>query len=138
MERTIRFYPAYDKRDADPKKNFGVHGVDMRWLLKGELGAVQFVVYTNWYLSLIGDLMFSSDKISPPMPADRGYHSPVPLYDDQSIVSESCEYLDGKPCYYDGSGLAAEDLFNTLIKEGDEAVWKELEEYYTHTFGELK
>lgn len=147
MERIITFEPAYDKRDPNPRKNYGIHGVTLRFVLKGDKGAVQFVIYTNWMLphvtqELVHKASSKSDITSYiescflPMPADRGYHSLTPRYEDQSIVSESCEYLDGKPCYYDGSGLAAEDIYKRLVSEGDSAVWEELEAYYKQTFEE--
>lgn len=50
MEKIIKFAPAYDKRHSDPKKNYGVHGVELKFILKGEEGAVQFVIFTNWML----------------------------------------------------------------------------------------
>ena len=49
MEKIVKFYPAFDRR-KDPKGNYGIHGVDMRMILKGDKGAVQFVLYTNWHL----------------------------------------------------------------------------------------
>lgn len=49
-----------------------------------------------------------------------------------------CEYLNGKPCYYDGSSLNAEKYMDILISQGDEALWEALEKYYCETFGELK
>lgn len=30
FQEITQFTPAYDKRDPDPKKNFGVHGVSLR------------------------------------------------------------------------------------------------------------
>ena len=68
------------------------------------------------------------------MPADLGYHSLKPTYEEQSICTESCEYLDGKPCYYDGSGLNAKRIYNILVNEGDSGVWKELENFYNEIF----
>lgn len=149
MERIITFEPAYDKRDPNPRKNYGIHGVNLRFVLKGDKGAVQFVIYTNWMLPHVTQELLhkasGKELISRyieftflPMPADRGYHSPVPMYEGQSIVSDSCEYLDGKPCYYDGSGLTAEDIYKRLVAEGDSAVWEELESYYKQTFGEAQ
>jgi len=43
LERIIQFTPAYDKR---PK--YGIHGVNLRFLLKGPKGAIQFLLFTNW------------------------------------------------------------------------------------------
>lgn len=50
LTREISFSPAYDKRHIDPSKDYGIHGVEMRWYVKSSEGAVQFVVYTNWML----------------------------------------------------------------------------------------
>ncbi len=44
-----------------------------------------------------------------------------------------CHIL-GVPCYYDGSGLAAEKVFRILCDEGSDGVWKYLEEYYMNVF----
>lgn len=175
FQEIVDFYPAYDKRDPDPKKNYGIHGVELRMVLKGPLGAVQFVLYTNWQLPhvtkenreriKIGILTdtFMADLLEP-MPADLGCHSPKPLYEGQlpmgaerfdwdkkeTLHGETgdieiptrvktdtftpCEYLDGGPCYYDGSTLNAERIFNVLIAEGSAGVWRELRKYYEEIF----
>lgn len=132
MERITEFTPAYDKRNPDPSQNYGIHCVDLRMILKGERGAVQFVLYTGWYPKHLQKEMPNGI-----LPADLGYHSHKPMWDGQP-AQENCRYLDGKPCYYDGSGLNAERIFDILLEEGGEAVWKELEEYYIELFGELK
>jgi hypothetical protein len=143
MERKITFRPAFDKRDSNPSKNYGVHGVDMLWYIKGELGVVDFVVYTNWHLPHIEELNDSrNDSQFPhlnchPQPANVGYHSRVPKYKGQTRSVFDCTLLGGD-CYSDGSGLYAEELYDILVREGDEAVWKKLEEYYKQTFGELR
>lgn len=143
MEKIVTFSPAFDKRDPNPSKNYGIHGVDLRMVLKGDKGAVQFVLYTNWHLphvqeelnqKVIGQDKIYISAILNPQPADLGYHSPAPRYEGQSICSQSCEYLDGKPCYYDGSGLNAEKIYEVLLKEGSDGVWKELENYYKELF----
>jgi len=142
MEKIVKFYPAYDKRNPDPSKNYGIHGVDLRMILKGEKGAVQFVLYTNWHLpyvqeelnkNAIGKDLYYISSLNP-LPADLGYHSLTPTYEGQSICTESCEYLDGKPCYYDRSGLNAERIYEVLLNEGSDGVWRELEKYYNELF----
>lgn len=45
-----------------------------------------------------------------------------------------CEWL-GKPCYCDGSALAAEEYMNVLVKEGSDKIWEMLEKEYKQTFG---
>jgi len=139
VKRIVEFSPAFDKRHPDPKKNYGIHGVELRMILKGKLGAVQFVLYTNWQLPHV--TKESRKELSPdkyclfePLPADLGYHSPKPIYEGQSAQSSSCEYLDGKPCYYDGSGLNAHRVYEILLEKGSDGVWAELESYYKETF----
>ena len=56
----------------------------------------------------------------------------------QTPISNSCQYLDGRPCYYNGSSLNAERIYEVLLREGDEGVQRELEDYYSETFGEIK
>lgn len=162
MEKLTTFLPAFDKRNPDPKKNYGIHGVELRMVLKGELGAVQFVLYTNWQLPNVTEE--SRSEMTPekyflyePRPADLGYHSPKPIYEGQlptgvrDVYDENyekkigtegtptpCVYLDGKPCHYDGSGLNAKGTYNTLLEKGSDGVWKELEDWYVELFGELK
>lgn len=132
MERITEFTPAWDRRDPDPNKNYGIHGVELRMVLKGKLGAVQFVLYTNWYLPHIQKEL----SIDSPIPADLGYHSPTPKYSDQP-ARDNCPYLDGAPCYYDGSGLNAQRIYDVLLTKGSDGVWKELEDYYIELFGSL-
>lgn len=143
-EKIITFSPAYDGRDSDPKKNYGIYGVDLRFVLKGEKGAVQFVLFTNWQLphvteeflgKRIGDLLDIKVRFLP-LPADVGYHSLKPMYKGQK-PTKNCPYLDGKPCYYDGSGLRAKDVYEILLEKGSEGVWNELKEYYKETFKEV-
>lgn len=141
--RIITFDPAFDRRSSDPKKDYGIHGVNLRCVLKGPLGAVSFVLYTNWQLpevtkELAGRHYEAIDGdphwMERPMPADIGYHSPVPMYEGQSINREACEFLDGRPCYHDGSGLNAQKYYEILLREGSDGLWAALETYYHRTF----
>jgi hypothetical protein len=138
MERLVTITAAFDKRHANPSKNYGVHGCELRMVLKGELGATQFVLYTGWMLPHVAEEFKAKKYVNEPMPADLGYHSPTPMYEGQEQINDSCEYLDGKPCYYDGSGLNAEPAFGVLLEGGSDALWGFLEEYYIERFGELK
>ena len=235
LERIIKFAPAFDKRDPDPKKNYGTHGVELKMVVKGSKGAVQFVLFTNWQLphvtkesenrlcakieemfrkrsaaentvitadmpdgikSLINEVnsvaihieQSLEEEISlqlhcfwQPCPADLGYHSRVPMYEGhtaigsvkyntkqsvelyEGLIKENllesmseeeklnilipertetgtftpCDYLDGAPCYYDGSGLNADRIYKILLTEGSDGVWRELEEYYEEIFKDI-
>ena len=134
MERIIKLEAGYDKRDPDPNKNYGIHGVNLRMVLKGSKGAVQFLLYTGWMVPSARETGGYSETAKY-IPADLGYHSLMPMRDSDTPMSEPCEFLDGKPCYYDGSSLAAGRIFNVLTEEGDEGVWRELTAYYAEIFG---
>jgi hypothetical protein len=103
-------------------------------------------------------LELKNDFLIQPLPADLGYHSPGPMYEGQEPIRHIyksmkvvdgvmippiygdpviCPYLEGDvPCYYDGSGLNAQDIYKILIRDGIEAVWAELKDYHESTFGE--
>lgn len=212
FQEIVQFSPAYDRRSPDPKKNYGIHGVELGMVLKGPKGAVQFLLFTNWQLphvtaeidkrtieaisaatkpkrrvarwngvhpdQIAGILNAVETAIVPyeegerqlrcfhrPLPADLGCHSPKPMYPDQKPMGAEkfdfdhmetlkglsgdikiptmvetgtftpCEYLDGHACYYDGSTLNAERIYQVLLTEGSAGVWRELREYYDSTFG---
>lgn len=125
--RIVEIDPSFDKRNS----GHGIGSAMLRMILKGEEGAVQFVMMTGWYLESIN---LGLGSMRDPMGFDLGYHSPKPMYEDQKIVRDDCPYLDGKPCYYDGSSLRAEEVTKTLIEEGHEAVWNRLEKEYDRRF----
>lgn len=145
LERVIEFYPAYDRRP----EGYGVHGVDLLMLVKGPLGAVQFLLSTGWMLPETLGLPPEYDWRQSsaynrllgkqpthdlyPMPTDLGYHSPKPMYPDQQPIADECPYLGG-PCYYDGSGLNAGMPFYALLRGGSDGVFEYLEGYYRDTF----
>jgi hypothetical protein len=143
FEKLITLSPAYDKRHSDPKKNYGIHGVDLKFVLVGDEGATQFLVFTNWYLPHVSKELLAKassnreiELFFTPLPADIGYHSKTSHYVGQEPIEQECEYTKGI-CYYDGSGLAAERVYKVLLEEGDEGVWRELEDYYNDIFGGL-
>ena len=138
MERRIEFYPAYDKRDPDPTKSYGIGSVMVRFLLIGERGAIQFLFSSGWVLPHVAKEYEAmpgrnvADCLKP-MGFDLGYHSHTPMYEGQELQDENCDVLGG-PCYYDGSGLAADEVLQILITEGHDAVWERLEQEYTRRF----
>jgi hypothetical protein len=138
LERIVEFTPAFDKRDPNPRKNYGIYGVELRFVVKGGAGAVQFLIFTNWHLPKVRESMVNRkyhhatdlEVLFSPVPVGVSYHSKFPRYPDQEISTKECEYCGGQPCYFDGSSLNAEKVFSLLVEKGDEAVWEFLEEYY--------
>lgn len=160
FERIVKFSPAYDGRppqkgglkewrtknmepdDGTDKTNYGIGSVQIRFVLKGPKGAIQFLVGTDWYPPHVQQATFDNPRAwrntyfqIRPDGWDVGYHSLTPMYDGQNTVSDSCEYLDGKPCYYDGSSLRADTwVKEILLKEGSDGVWKAMEKEYVVRF----
>jgi len=139
FERSVAFEPGHDcirfecvngSPDCKPGAggSHGIHGMQIRWILKGEKGAVQFLLFAGW-LPEPTQLDFS--KVRPAMPADLGYHAREPHYAGHS--STKCDLL-GAECYSDGSGLNAHEPFRILCNEGGEALWEFLESYYHCVF----
>lgn len=144
LTKEVTFYPAYDKRNPDPSKNYGIHGVSIYFILKGDKGAVQFAVYTDWYLPHVQDEMKGRDAIGisglRPMGVDVGYHATVPQYEGQEPMCGpgECKCVpEGESCYYDGSGLRADQwVRDFLLPKGSEGIWEALKEEYVRLFGE--
>lgn len=139
FERSVTFSPSFNKLAPEPSKNYGIGAVTIRFVLKGELGAVQWMIGTEWFVASarkhlrqfgLRDL----DTYCKPTGWDLGYHSPRPLYEGQDQMAQ-CDVLS-VPCYYDGSGLNADLLIENFLAEGDAYVWRALEAYYEYTFND--
>lgn len=126
----------------------GSSGMIIHFAAMGEHGAVSFAVNTGWLpqQTLPNSIRYRSIRewCAPgsaahyPMPLDLGYHSKTPRYEGQTICQDKCEYCDGKPCYYDGSGLNANDAMYALVNGGDKALWEFLDAYYECVFNAAK
>jgi hypothetical protein len=165
LERIVHFSPAYDGRpasrgglqewrtpgmkpdDGTGHTNYGVGSVVITFVLKGPKGAVQFKIGTDWYpphvqRSDTGRRLQELTGYSGVRPAgyDVGYHSAEPMYEGQEPMGEpgECAYVpEGCACYYDGSGLRADDWVKShLLRGGSEAVWAALEKEYRALFEE--
>ncbi len=136
MERITNVRLPFDLRNSDPKKDYGIHGLDVWFILKGEKGAVQYAVSFPVYLPHLKNTK-GLDEI---FGFDVGHHSKQATYEGQT--SKDCNLLDGGECYYDGSSLQAdkwtEIIFSTRGKHPEEVLWPMLEQEYIEIFGELK
>lgn len=147
----LTIMPGYDKRSDEPRKNYGVHGCTILFYVINpqRTRAVQFMAYTDWLPQHVQKESMGRDverhdgkRMFPevcqvvtgvqPMGADRGYHSATKRYSDQKPMK--CDILKGGQCYYDGSGLAAEEVRDVMLEEGSDGVWRVLEEYYHQVF----
>lgn len=138
FEQIVWVSPAFNKRDPDPKKDYGISACRITFILKGPKGAVQFMVGTDWYLpddqreNRYRQYNYNArfDNIQP-SGWDVGYHSPKPMYNKQTPMA-NCTLMD--PCYYDGSSLLADEWVPHFIEGGTNWLWPKLEEQYRLRF----
>ena len=133
FEKRIIWSPSFDRRDPDPGKDYGIGAVKLRFILKGPLGATQFVMSTGWLLKSLRD----EGRKSEPVAYDIGYHSPVPRYGGHYAMPGICEVL-GSECYYDGSTLTAGVVMDAFFENGEDEVWRILRDRYDELFVGVK
>lgn len=145
FKRIVRFEKGYNYLNETGPGRRGQHGMDIRFVLVGPHGASQFLMNTSWtplgqvdagvdrepchvdYWRTSGS--YRSGTVTPPTGFDLGYHWRTPLYEDQTRM-DNCDYLGGAPCYYDGSGLVADDVLKDFISHGEPGVWRWLVKRY--------
>lgn len=137
FKRMVHIKPGFNWIRAEPSRNFGIGDVRMWFVLIGEKGAVQWQIGTDWYPESARQHLarFPSWPLSgehQPKGWDLGYHARERQYEEQP--SRSCDILPEGKCYYDGSGLAADDLIEGFLNGGDDWLWNRLEAYYAHVF----
>lgn len=107
----------------------GRHGMQLRFTLGTHEGVTQLVLsLSDWLpnsVGLLGDIAGKHGTMS----ADLGHHWPAPTYEGEHR-HETCEYLSGGSCWYDGSGLNAGPVLHTLVTDGIDAMWAELRGYW--------
>jgi len=148
FEQRVLFEPGYNYLHETGPTRRGQHGMDLRFLLIGELGATQFLMFTNW--APLGPVDTGSREpchidytvsdpwgrgsfgvVRPPMAVDVGYHWWTPIYDGDYPMK--CQLAPDGQCYYDGSGTTADHVLRAFIERGDAAVWEALREMYAKT-----
>lgn len=134
--RVVRFKPAFHRCHPEPSKNYGIGGVRMLWVLRVGDWAIDWDVSTDWGLpdeafrAAAPDCTHRMHRNGyPSMGKASGgavcWHSPVPMWEDGSPTAEHCPII-GRACYTDNGFLLADEVFDMLRVEGDDAVWKYL------------
>lgn len=137
FERITKVRLPFDRRDPDPKKNYGIHGLDVWFILKGPKGAVQYAATFRCYLNQTLEDPFYWNKLKDRGTIsgfDVGYHAKEPQYEGQRPMDE-CELE--QPCYYDGSSLCADTWTDEIFVKNvqpEEILWNKLEEEYRLRF----
>lgn len=137
-ERRVEATAAFDKRHPEPSKNYGIHGLEFRFSLVGEMIAVSFGVSTGWHLpSVVGVEGESSSEYRRalhehdhpglhPLPMGLHFHLAEPLdyMDDQE--PRPCDLLPAGQCWGDVTYTGADRPFFALVKGGLDGMWEEL------------
>jgi hypothetical protein len=156
LERRILFFPAFDRTDPDPSKDYGVGCLEIRFLLDGPAGSVEFQLLIQAYLPhvmerrlqrlkrdvLAGKSDFLLRNFIEPNPLDICRWSAERLTEDDTYFDAGISYFRNHlPCYYSYEFRNPQDersvdaAYAALVQGGDAALWKYLEDYYYREFG---
>jgi hypothetical protein len=132
LERIIKTSPPFDKRNPDPAKDYGIGSMKIRYIVKGDKGAISFTLNTGGYMENVA-------KEKPDLQGyvqgwDVSYHGKNPV-NDSDLSSVKCDILDGGECYNDGSALHGEEVGKIFVLHGEDKLWEYLEKYYKEIFG---
>ena len=139
MEESVQFVPGYNC-PVPVGSGHGVHGMEIRWHLRGPAGAVVLVMFTDF----IPGERWPGHGLSPSgrhetwnlYPAGGGvhYHGRAPLYDGHE-ADDGCPLLGGQ-CYRDIHYMGADDAVKRFPAEGEQVIWDALEEAYKRLGGQ--
>ncbi len=142
LEESTQFVPGYNCPDRS-MSGHGVHGMEIHWYLRGPAGGAQFKMGTDW---IPGEL-FPGHGLGPdgvnrtwmlyPTGVDVGYHARRPQWEGDQPIHDDCPIIGGT-CYYDGSGLRADDVLKRFVVDGEPVIWAELEKVYAELVDEEK
>lgn len=137
--RETKFIGAYDWRG---KSNYGIHGMDLFFSVKGPKGAIGITIFTNWMLpaqQASTQAMYSKGylwepgMLCRPRFTDISYHAKEPQYDGQPS-HDDCHLTDG-PCYCDGSSLWGDECWREgFLHGGSDWLFSRMEDEYRHRF----
>lgn len=127
--RWLNILPAWDKRSAESRKNYGIHGLELLFGVQRGKFAVTWRIMTDWMLKA-AQQEFDQRRL-PHIPrfglGSLDYHSPVIQYKGQVPIA-NCQFTDGD-CYCGSTYVGAEELWHRMVAEGPNPVWEKLEEW---------
>lgn len=98
IERITQINPAWDKRNPDPKKDYGIHCMQVWMILKGKQGAIHFTWSTGIFLKETEERLAANGtlnweklgedhyfSVAKAMGYDVGYHARKPQFDGQEV-----------------------------------------------------
>lgn len=142
-ERAVVFQPGYNgDRTGDPRRDYGVHGMEITWYLRGPKGCVTLTVTVPMWVP--GNL-YPGHGLPPagePHWADMHnphgfgvrYCAPVAQYEGQEPSRDDCPFI-GVPCYADRYLSGADEPASKFTEFGDAVMWAALETFYLNLEG---
>lgn len=138
LERKTQFFGAY------VHEKYGQHGMDIFFSIRGPKGAISCRIFTSWCLpqvqqsnfDLFSKYPYGPEYLMQPNIVDISYHAHEPQYEGE-CSRDGCSFLDGAPCYSDGSGLYGNECFRLgFLHGGSDWLFDRLEEEYEHRFND--
>jgi hypothetical protein len=155
--RRINFYPAWDRTDPDPSKNYGISDVEIRFVLIRGGRAVELQAQSGWHLPhvfqrrmdvmkkdiFIGKEQYLWERFA------KEFLVEICLYDTEHTEVEYDDWLEFKiennetylqyefnspVVYYFWLPNLEKAVWSKFITEGEETLWIELEKIYTKYF----
>jgi hypothetical protein len=133
-ERRIKFLPAWDKRSEDPRRNGGVHGVEIRMQLVSGDWAAELVLMTPWMLPGVQAWHKSLEhrfgaRVTPM--CDVAVHHRGGMGEFVVDAGRCGVFPDSRCENIPVSGFEGDRLYALLIEGGDEPVWAALADVIT-------
>lgn len=137
-ERILQITMPFDRRHSDPKKNYGIGSMSFRMVYLKNDNATQFTFSVPFYLPHVARNL-PHDSLCKGMGYDVGYHANKPQFVGQTPM-DKCDIIAEGKCYYDGSGLAADERFKMFILQKDafDWAWSKLEADWQGRFENLE
>jgi hypothetical protein len=130
FEHGVDVVPSFDHRDDPTRAREGQHVAEIRLAVIGSQGAVILRIFTGWTWGAASREGASGTDRVRPMDAGVFWHA-RPVGTDRG---DACEWLG--TCVDAGwSALAGEAPWRALVREGEDACWKQLEALYQERWG---
>jgi hypothetical protein len=133
LEHKVFFSPAFDKRDPNPSKNYGIGSVRIHFFVKGEKGGIEWTVSTGMFLKKTHAewlINFPKSEEGDGIGHEIAYHAKKKQHEGQEKHNGDCTLTDLPYCYNDAGFCAGGELYEKFVEQGEEIVWKTLEEWH--------
>lgn len=126
-QRTITTRGAYDQRDSNPSRDYGISGVTITFALIGKDRALDWDLLTDCFLPHTNKRLRKVGRShGGPTAGGVGFHYSEEQYEGM-MSSETCTLLDGR-CFYDTGFLIGDEVYRAWAYGGIDGVFGKLRE----------